>query len=59
MLVAGPGATFFLVGWNEEDGRGTDCNSATATERFVGHREVLTWSGEYASKARQSSTSWV
>ena len=55
-LATGPDATFFRVSW--EGGAGPSCNSATATARFVGHRESFTWGGEYASKARQSSTSW-
>jgi hypothetical protein len=40
-LAAGPDVMSF---WN--DGGGTDCNSATAAARFVGHSEFLMWIGE-------------
>jgi hypothetical protein len=41
-LATGPDVTPFCV----DDGGGSDCNSATAAARLVGHRVFLIWSGE-------------
>ena len=50
----------FSVSWDEGGGgTTTDRSLAIASARFVGHREFLIWSGELASKVRQSSTNWV
>ena len=56
-LATAPEGGSFWMCW--DDGGGGNCSSATAAARFVGHKEFFTWRGEYASKARQSSTSCV
>ena len=43
-LATEPDVTPFSVSW--DDGGGTECNSATAAARLVGHRAFLIWSGE-------------